>query len=69
MLTPVHWRGFDTVVRAYQGELKNKENLQEKFDQKLAAAVAGPKLIQTQDWADIRAILDIVRRAFENDVR
>ena len=67
-LTPVHWRGFDTAVRAYQGELENKGSLQDKFNQKLAAAVADSKRIQAQDWAGIRAVLDMVRQAFENAV-
>lgn len=66
--TPIHWRGFDTAVRAYQGELENKGILQDKFNQKLAAAVADSKVIQTRDWTGIRAILDLVRQAFENEV-
>jgi hypothetical protein len=64
---PVHWRGFDSAVRAYQGELENKATLQEKFSQKLSVARSDSKLVQTQDWTDIRAILDMVRYAFEND--
>lgn len=63
---PVHWRGFDHAVRAYQGEIENKGSLQDKFHQKLVAAVADSQLIQTQDWTGIRAILDMVRQAFEN---
>jgi hypothetical protein len=66
---PVHWRGFDTAVRAYQGELENKGSLQDKFNQKLAVAVADSKLIQTQDWTGIRAILDMIRHAFENEAQ
>jgi hypothetical protein len=65
-LTPVQWRGFDQAVRAYQGELENKKQLQEAFSRKLAAAMANPKLIDGQDWRDIRLILDTVRKAFEN---
>ena len=68
-LTPVHWRGFDSAVRAYQGELESKAALQEKFGQKLAAARADLKLIKTQDWSGIRAILDMVRHAFENEAQ
>jgi hypothetical protein len=63
---PVHWRGFDNAVRAYQGEIENKGSLQDKFHQKLVAAVADSQLIQTQDWTGIRAILDMVRQTFEN---
>jgi hypothetical protein len=65
---PVHWRGFDSAVRSYQGELENKAALQEKFNQKLAAARADLKLIHVQDWTGIRAILDMLRSAFENEV-
>lgn len=63
---PIHWRGFDKAVNSYQGEIEGKGFLQDKFNQKLAAAVADPTLIETQDWRGIRAILDMVRRAFEN---
>lgn len=66
--TPVHWRGFDPAVRAYQGELENKASLQEKFHQKLATAVTDSAVIQAQDWTGIRAILNMVRQAFENEV-
>jgi hypothetical protein len=65
--TPVHWRGFDTAVRAYQGELEHKGELQNKFTEKLAAAATDPAVMQAQDWTGIRAILDMVRRAFENE--
>jgi hypothetical protein len=65
--TPIHWRGFDTALRAYQGEIENKGNLQEKFSRKLALAVADSKLVQAQDWAGIRAILDMIRHTFQNE--
>ena len=39
-----------------------------KFNQKLAAAVTDSAVIQSQDWTGIRAILDMVRQAFENEV-
>jgi hypothetical protein len=65
--TPVHWRGFDSAIRAYQGELESKKDLQAKFDQKLAVAANNPLTVQTQDWSGIRAILDMVRRPFENE--
>ena len=65
--TPVHWRGFDSAVRAYQGELESKAALQEKFSQKLSAARSDSKLVQAQDWTGIRAILDMIHHAFEND--
>ena len=64
---PVHWRGFDSAVRAYQGELENKGSLQDKFNRKMAMAIADSKLIQAQDWTGIRAILDMIRQAFENE--
>jgi hypothetical protein len=66
-LAPVHWRGFDSAIRAYQGELESKRDLQAKFDQKVAVAATNPVTIRTQDWSGIRAILDMVRGAFENE--
>ncbi len=65
-LMPVHWHGFDAGIRAYQGEIQNKGVLLETFMAKLNAASANPELIPAQDWIGIRAILDMLRQAFEN---
>ncbi|MCE9611848.1 MAG: hypothetical protein K8R23_16750 [Chthoniobacter sp.] len=64
-LTPVHWRGYDAAVCAYQGELTEKAQLQERFDLKLAAAASTPTLIKSQDWTPMRSVLDAIRCAFD----
>jgi len=65
-LTPVHWRGYDAAVCAYQGELTEKAQLQERFDLKLAAAASTPSLIESQDWTPMRSVLDVIRCAFDS---
>lgn len=63
-LIPVHWRGYDPSLRAYQGEIEQKAVLQEKFHCKLKSALADQGLVATQDWSGMRSILDVVRKAF-----
>lgn len=63
-LTPIQWRGYDTKLRKYQGEILNKIVLQNKFKQKLEACKADPSQISTYDWTGIQAILDLMRIAF-----
>ncbi len=64
-LTPVHWRGYDAAVGAYQGELTEKAQLQKRFDRKLAAAASTPALIESQDWTALRRVLNEIRCAFD----
>lgn len=63
-LTPIQWRGYDTGLRQYQGEILNKIELQNKFKQKLEACEADPAQVVEYDWTGVRAILDVVRSAF-----
>lgn len=63
-LTPVQWGSFDHVLQRYQGELRDKARLQERFAAKVAAAESTPTKLAEQDWSGMRAILDALRTAF-----
>ena len=57
VLSPVQWTGYDRKIRTYQGEIFDKQNILNKFDQKLASCEKYPEQIDDYDWEGIRAIL------------
>jgi len=63
-MTPVQWTGYDTSLRKYQGEVLLKDEIQERFHNRLQACVADPQLLQTTDWFGMRAILSAIFRSF-----
>ncbi len=65
-LTPVQWRGYDSRLQRYQGEILNKIELQNKFEHKLRACEEDPTQVVAYDWTGVRAILDVMRSAFHN---
>jgi hypothetical protein len=65
-LMPVQWRGFEVALNAYQGEVMNKLQLQEKYQGKLAECRRYPDAIVGYDWTGMRAIIDVIRSAFND---
>lgn len=63
---PVQWRGYDTTMQAYQGEVLNKTTLQEKYSAKLDACLSNPGAIDQYDWTGMKAIVDLIRTAFHS---
>lgn len=66
-LIPVQWKGYDSSMKQYQGELLNKSEVQEAFRRKVDACESGSASIQDYDWTDMRAIIDVLRCAFHTD--
>ncbi|WP_406415198.1 hypothetical protein OH809_43680 [Streptomyces sp. NBC_00873] len=64
-LRPVQWRSYSEGSKQYQGEITDKKAVQQAYQEKLARAQADPSVIASQDWTGIRAILDMVIRAFD----
>ncbi|MFH9829400.1 hypothetical protein [Streptomyces bobili] len=64
-LRPVQWRSYSSACQQYQGEVTDKKAVQQAYVAKLAQAQQDPTLINTQDWAGVRAILNAVIHAFE----
>lgn len=65
-LMPVQWKGFDSKLNKYQGEIINKFDLQSKFKQKLSVCESEPLRIPEFDWTGIRSILNEIRTAFSD---
>ncbi len=64
-LYPVHWKGFDSNLRKYQGEVMQKRAIMKAFEQKLSACEANPELVDNYDWSGIKSIIDSLRSAFQ----
>jgi len=64
--TPVQWKGYDRRLQQYQGEILNKIEIQNKFEQKLKVCEADPAKVIEYDWKGLRAILDVLRSAFHH---
>lgn len=60
----MQWRGYESTVGRYQGEILNKATLHERFHQQLSHCEQSPDRIQDFDWSGIRLILDTLRSAF-----
>ncbi|MEW5655218.1 hypothetical protein ABGT92_07735 [Streptomyces cinereoruber] len=64
-LRPVQWTSYMKGSRQYQGEVVDKREIQAAYRAKLAKAQSDPNAIEGQDWSGIRAILDMIVRAFD----
>ena len=64
-LTPVQWKGYNSTLRQYQGEVEKKEKLHDAFQKKLKLCKADPQVLQDTDWFSLSAILKEIFHAFE----
>jgi hypothetical protein len=64
-LVPVQWRGYDDRLKRYQGEIGPKDSLKLGFLRKAGEATKNRALIASQDWQDMRKLLDAVIDAFK----
>jgi hypothetical protein len=62
-LHPIRWTAFVSGVDAWHGVVIGKGDVLARFQLKVEAATSNPTVIPTQDWADLRAVLDEVRTA------
>jgi hypothetical protein len=59
-LTPIQWKILDNRINKYQGEIQNKDQLQEKFMNKLKNCQRNPSSMNSEDWKDINKILTCI---------
>ncbi|WP_326957544.1 hypothetical protein [Amycolatopsis sp. NBC_01286] len=63
-LHPIQWTSFERGVQQYQGEVVGKAELQDRFKEKLRSAENDSQVMALQDWSAIRAVLNVIIRAF-----
>ncbi|RCR69406.1 HEPN/Toprim-associated domain-containing protein [Larkinella punicea] len=56
-LTPIMWKGYNSTLKKYQGELIDKNKFHSKIDNQLSLCENNPALIANFDWNDIDMIL------------
>ncbi len=62
-LTPVQWKSLDNRIKKYQGQIKNKDKLKQKFMQKLNKCQKSQSVITSTEWKDIDLILNRIFNA------
>lgn len=65
VLTPVVWKGFDSSLKKYQGEVIDKTEIQRLFYSKLECCEKDNSLIINYDWIGIKLILNEIFCAFK----
>jgi hypothetical protein len=63
-LAAIQWTGFEPKLRQYQGEITNKNEIQERFRKKLSACERNREVSKKQDWGAMRDIISVMRNAF-----
>lgn len=66
-LTPIQWRGYDSALSQYQGEILNKTSIQSKFNEMLKSCELNSALIDKFDWSGIKVIINCLKLAFCED--
>ena len=61
---PVQWSGRDQKTGTYQGVVVEKQRIQRDFEKKLYLCESNPDLVDSYDWEGIRAIINMVLKAF-----
>jgi len=67
-VSPVQWKGFDQSLSCYQGEVLNKNKIQEQFFDIVKAVENNPDLKEKYDWNGLELIFQDVFKAFENKI-
>ena len=62
-LTPVHWRGYNDKLGRYQGAVRDKAALLERFEAKVAACKKDVRAHAVADWSDMRAVIAALSHA------
>ena len=63
---PVQWRGFDSGVRQYQGEIMQKSLVHDRFRAKLARSVEDSAVLKESDWEGLHLVIGQLRTAFQS---
>lgn len=63
-LIPVQWKGFDSALKKYQGEIIDKSTVIKKFDKRIKICNANPEKIKDFDWSGINQILTMIFNTF-----
>jgi hypothetical protein len=63
--TPIQWKGYDTSINQYQGEILEKTRIQKEFLIKIKEAQANLLLVQNSNWNELRKIFELIFATFQ----
>lgn len=63
-LIPVQWKGFDSALKKYQGEIIDKSTVVKKFEKRIKICNGNPEKIKDFDWNGIDQILHMIFNTF-----
>ncbi|MDA0242714.1 MAG: HEPN/Toprim-associated domain-containing protein [Chloroflexi bacterium] len=61
---PIQWKGYDSSLNQYQGEILRKNELQQLFRNKLLMCMQDPENTEKTDWYPIKHLLTSIFEAF-----
>lgn len=61
---PVQWKGYDSVLKKYQGEIIDKLTVSQKFEERIKICKKNSEKIKEFDWSGIDKILNVIFDAF-----
>ncbi|WP_413525394.1 HEPN/Toprim-associated domain-containing protein [Photobacterium phosphoreum] len=64
--SPVQWRGYDTSISAYQGEVMHKSQIQKRFFEILNTVSENKDELKKFDWKGIQLIFNEIFQSFES---
>lgn len=62
---PVQWKGYVEPLGRYQGEVMKKQELQEKFHEKVKRCQSSSDEFNRCDWSGLKSILEVIFHAFD----
>jgi hypothetical protein len=64
-LSPIQWTGYNTAIGQYQGEVLNKNQLHDRFSEKISRCKQDPGQIEQHDFDDMRRLLEALFQVFQ----
>ena len=65
---PIQWKGYSQRIKAYQGEILLKKEVQKKFEKFIKECKQDKNLIHKKDWWGIKLIFEKIFHAFDTDI-
>lgn len=63
-LIPIQWKGYDSSLKKYQGEIINKRKIHKKFEQKIKTCLCEREQIRNYDWSGLKELLRMIFNTF-----
>ena len=62
---PIQWKGYVEPLRKYQGKVMHKNQIMDKFREKVANYKTSKNKFDQYDWSGLQSIFDVIFNAFE----